>query len=293
MASVTRSWLLAFRPKTLPAAVAPVMTATALAHFLHYPIDFYLVSLLVIAILSLQIATNLFNDAIDFKKGADHKDRIGPVRVTQSGLFTAKAVTVMGVFFCAVTVIASIPLVITGGPPILLLGIISVALTYGYTGGPYPLAYKGLGDIFVVLFFGLIAVGGSFYVLTHIWRLEVLILGLQMGFLSTVLIAINNLRDSESDRLVGKKTLAVRCGDDFVKREIVALAILPFMLLFYWWITFRSYYFFIPLLAFPLALSIANQVMRVNDKRELNGLLARGGLLLLLFASSFTLACCL
>lgn len=292
MSPKVQSWILAFRLKTLPAAVAPVVTATALAHALDYTLDPQLVALLLLAILSLQIATNLFNDAIDYKKGADDHRRIGPKRVTQSGLFSHKAVTMMGVFFCGLTVVASIPLVITGGLPIFLLGVVSLFLTYGYTGGPYPLAYRGLGDVFVVLFFGLIAVGGSFYVLTKAFRLEPLVLGLQIGFLSTVLIATNNLRDSDSDKLVGKKTLAVRWGDQFVKREIAVLTVLPFVMLLYWYQILSSY-FLIPMIALPLALWIAKSAITNADKRLLNGLLARGGLLLILFSVSFTLACLL
>lgn len=290
MSGTLRSWLLAFRLKTLPAAVAPVISATALAHLLNFKIETSTVIYLLMATLCLQIATNLFNDAIDFKKGADHH-RIGPQRVTQSGLLSPKTVQWMAVSFCGLTMLASVPIVWLGGWPILLLGLISLFLTYGYTGGPYPLAYLGLGDLFVILFFGLIAVGGSFFVLTGEWGVEALVLGLQMGFLSTILIAINNLRDSATDILVHKKTLAVRFGDSFVKKEIFILSVLPFLGLLYWFLRFDKFSFALPLVCTPLAFSLALSVLKNTDKKQLNACLAKGGLLLIGFALTFSLAC--
>jgi 1,4-dihydroxy-2-naphthoate octaprenyltransferase len=182
------------------------------------------------AAIFIQIATNFINDAIDFAKGADSDSRIGPQRVTQSGLLSHKQVMQAAVFFLLLALICGIPLVLKGGLPIVLIGLISLALAYGYTGGPFPLAYLGLGDLFVILFFGLIAVGGTFFLQTGSFSSVVIFPGLQVGFLATVLIAINNLRDAPEDAKVGKKTLAVRFGQTFAKAEITVLCYAPYFL---------------------------------------------------------------
>lgn len=281
------AWCLAARPKTLPAALAPIMMATGLAHLHGSSIQWIRVLLLGLSILFLQVATNFFNDAIDFKKGAD-QDRIGPQRVTQAGIFNEAVVHRMAWFFCGLTVVVSLPLVAWGGWPIFILGIFSLFLTYGYTGGPYPLAYLGLGDLFVILFFGLIAVGGSYFILTGNYNLEVFLLGLQSGFLSTVLLSINNLRDSDRDKKVNKKTLAVRWGDGFAKIEITLFLLIPVLLSVYWAMAQNNFLFLLILILLPLSLKIVINIFKVKDKRELNSALALAGLHLLLYAVLFT-----
>ena len=189
------SLLLASRPKTLPAAIVPVVAATALVHAEGFEAHMGLSLCAMFGAIFIQIATNFLNDAIDFSKGADTETRLGPQRVTQSGLMTGKQVMVAGALCLFVAAGFGVPLVLTAGWPILLIGLVSLYFAYGYTGGPFPLAYRGLGDLFVILFFGLVAVGGVYFIQTEVLRWSALVLGIQVGCLSTVLIAINNIRD--------------------------------------------------------------------------------------------------
>ncbi|MBJ07241.1 MAG: 1,4-dihydroxy-2-naphthoate octaprenyltransferase [Verrucomicrobiaceae bacterium] len=207
-----RSYLLATRPKTLPAAIVPVWVGCALAWKMTGGIDPRLALFTVLSALCIQVATNLFNDVIDDQKGADTAGRLGPQRVTGSGLLSRRAVYLGAFVFIGLACVCSVPLIEARGWTIIAIGIPSLYLAYGYTGGPFPLAYLGLGEVFVVLFFGLVAVGGTFFVQTGMWSWPAGALGLQVGMLSAVLIAINNLRDVEEDRRSGKKTLAVRFG---------------------------------------------------------------------------------
>lgn len=282
-------WLLAFRLKTLTAALVPVMVATALCisfqNFYQPWVSLYALA----AAICIQIATNLLNDAIDFKKGADDHNRIGPKRVTQSGMLSAKKVFAIGVVFLILAAWLGLPLVIRGGLPILVLGVVSLFLAYGYTGGPFPLAYLGLGDLFVILFFGLFAVVGTAYLQALQVTLPMVVAGLQIGFLSTILIAINNLRDSETDRVANKKTLAVRFGDGFVRGEIVVLTVLTYLLNFYYLIALQKLYVLIAFFVVPLAGLVIGMVYATKDKRKLNKALAFAALHQLLFSVVFSI----
>lgn len=279
-----KAYALSLRPKTLIAAVVPIVSAAVLAVSEHDQLQIYLFIAALICALSLQIATNLFNDLIDFKKGADDEKRIGPQRVTQSGLMTERQVLAVALVFSGIAVAAGIPLLVVGGWPFAILGILSLFLAYGYTGGPFPLAYLGIGDIFVVGFFGLVAVMGSYFLFTGDVTNSSFVLGLQLGFLATVLLAVNNLRDSNTDVRVGKKTLAVRFGDTFVKSEITALILTAFALTTYWWMLYRKVWFALVFLALPLALKIIHSVWTINDKTKLNKILGLSGLLMLVFS---------
>lgn len=277
-----REWILAFRPKTLTAAVVPIIAATALVYGLGFEIKWWISILALVASLFIQIGTNLVNDASDFKKGADTADRIGPKRVTQAGVFSAKKVMWTASGFFGAAVLCGIPLVIQGGWPIVGIGIFSVICGYAYTAGPFPLAYRGLGDLFVILFFGIIAVGGLFYLQTGFWAEESFVLGLQIGFHCAVLIAINNLRDIETDKLVNKKTLQVRFGKDFARYEITVLCFLPFVLLNFWFVhgfnfTAISY------LVLPLAARITFLVFKTEPSPAYNKFLGMSAGLHVLF----------
>ncbi len=274
-----RNWLLAFRPKTLTAAVVPILVGTALAKALGFPIEWSYSVLAALAALFIQIATNLINDAIDYAKGADTEHRVGPRRVTQSGLLTSRTVMLGGFLFLLVAFGCGIPLVLRGGLPIVSIGIPSLLLAYGYTGGPYPLAYRGLGDIFVFLFFGLIAVTGVFYLNSLEWSLAALIAGAQVGLLATVLIAINNMRDTEQDRLVNKKTIAVRFGVAFVRAEIIFIIAVAFALNVYWWHLGLKWAAILPLLTLPLAIKLGQAVKVVEPSAQMNALLAQSAAL--------------
>lgn len=229
-----RPWIMALRPKTLTAAVVPVIVATALAYQVQGKVVVWVMVCAVLSSIFIQIGTNLVNDALDFKKGADTESRLGPQRVTQSGLLSSRQV-MLGAGACFVlALLLGVPLVVHGGWPIVVIGLVSLLLAYGYTGGPFPLAYRGLGDFFVILFFGLVAVGGTYYLQTGKYSYPAAVAGLQVGFLAAVLIAINNLRDAPQDKLVGKKTLAVRFGISFARAEIAVLTITPFLIGAYW-----------------------------------------------------------
>lgn len=210
--AVIRTLLLATRPKTLPAAIVPVWAGCALAWKLSGSCDFGHAILTLAGAVFIQIGTNLFNDAIDAGKGADTERRIGPIRATASGLLPRKTVLAGAAVFLGLATLCGIFLFLHAGWPILAIGLPSLYLAYGYTGGPFPLAYRGLGELFVVLFFGLVAVSGTVYVQILEWRTEALLLGAQTGLLSAVLISINNLRDRAEDSTTGKRTLAVRFG---------------------------------------------------------------------------------
>lgn len=285
-----KAYVLSLRPKTLIAAVVPIVSAAVLAHSEQDNIQYSLFAAALVCALSLQIATNLFNDLIDFKKGADDEKRIGPKRVTQSGLMSHKQVLVLALVFSGLAVASGIPLLFVGGWPFFILGLISLFLAYGYTGGPFPLAYLGIGDVFVIGFFGVVAVVGSYFLFSGEVSLPSLILGLQLGFLATVLLAINNLRDSNTDMLVGKKTLAVRFGDTFVKSEITLLISFAFILTFYWYNKYQKMWFGLVVLALPLALKIIHSVWSITDKVHLNKMLGMSGLLMLLFSALMWMA---
>lgn len=274
-----KSWILAARPKTLTAAVVPILAATALAQWQGFEIKWWITGLCLFSALCIQIATNFINDAIDFEKGADTFERIGPQRVTQSGLISRQHVLLGSGLILFFAFLAGVPLVLHGGWPIVSVGLISLFLAYSYTGGPFPLAYLGLGDFFVYLFFGLAAVGGVYYLQTGQWDIQALVLGSQIGFLSTVLIAINNLRDVEQDRKANKKTLAVRFGIQFVRFEIVLLLASTFFLQIFWHGRNAVLPAFLPLIFLPLAIFLAIQVATNAPSPIYNRFLALSALL--------------
>lgn len=279
--SRVRAWVLAARPKTLSAAIVPVLMGTALAPRIRWDV---FACALVGAVL-IQIATNFFNDALDFKKGADTHERLGPIRVTQAGLISADGVMRAAVLCLTGAALCGIPLIFRGGWPLLVIGLVSMAMAYAYTGGPYPLAYHGLGELFVMLFFGLIAVGATFYLHTLRLTLEALLAGLAAGALATVLLVINNLRDVESDRKSAKKTLAVRFGEAFARIEVALFALLPFCVA-----SFIDRRLLWTMLALPLALALIVRVQRSRGA-ALNRALAMAGALQWAFGLLFVIAC--
>lgn len=217
-----RAWLLAARPATLPASLAPVLLGTAHAVRDGSPHWGAAAAALAGALL-IQIGTNLVNDVEDFERGADDAQRLGPVRAVERGLLTAAQVRRGAVLCFAVAAAVGLYLVYLGGLPILMLGIASIAAGIAYTAGPLPLAYIGIGDLFVFAFFGLAAVSGTYYVQTGAVTLAVASSGAAMGALATAILAVNNTRDVDSDRRAGKRTLAVRCGATATRVEYVAM----------------------------------------------------------------------
>lgn len=216
------AWVLAARPKTLTAAIAPVLVGTGLAAHDGRLAVLPALAALFGAIL-IQIATNLANDYYDFVRGGDTADRVGPVRVTQAGLIAPDAVRrgMVAVIFLAF--LPGVYLVAVGGWPIVWIGLASLACAVLYTGGPYPLAYHGLGDVFVFVFFGLVAVGGTYWVQALAWPPGAVLAGVGLGALSTAILVVNNLRDIATDTAAGKRTLAVRLGPAGTRVEYVVL----------------------------------------------------------------------
>ena len=219
------AWILAARPKTLTAAAAPVLVGTGLAAHLAEVAWLPAAAALVGALL-IQVGTNFANDYYDYVRGGDTEERVGPVRVTQAGLLSPEAVKRGMVLVLGLAMLVGVYLVAVGGWPIVTIGLASVACAVLYTGGPYPLAYHGLGDVFVFVFFGLIAVGGTYYVQTLRWPPDALLAGAALGALSTALLVVNNLRDIDTDAKAGKRTLAVRLGPAGTRVEYVALLLI-------------------------------------------------------------------
>ncbi len=273
-----KNWLLAARPKTLAASVTPVLVGTALAFrdlaTMHWqPFVFALLGAVFI-----QIGTNYVNDALDFRKGADTHTRLGPLRVTAAGLLSAEAV-LRGAYVCFfLAALCGIPLILRGGWPIAAIGIASIAAAYAYTGGPYPLAYHGLGEVFVMIFFGLVAVCGSFYLQRLTLDPTAWIGGFAVGSLAVVILAINNLRDIDNDRASNKRTLAARFGAVFAHAEIVTFALTPFLCVAAVAYLRGSGNLAIPMLALIPALALLLRVARSRGT-ELNRCLALAGVL--------------
>lgn len=274
-ATQIKSILLAFRPKTLTAALVPCVAGTALVRAIGLTWDGWVLFYALMASFFIQIGTNLVNDAVDFKKGADTEKRIGPQRITQAGILSARQVMALGSLCFVLAVVCGVPLVMKGGWVIVGIGLVSVLMGYAYTAGPFPLAYLGLGDLFVILFFGLLAVMGVVFLNTGEWLIEAFILGLQIGLHATVLIAINNLRDRSGDVLVNKKTLAVRFGVKFSRWEIAALCFLPFLFNIYWWWEGYKIPALMSLLALPLAVKITKNVFSTEPSPAYNRFLGQ------------------
>jgi 1,4-dihydroxy-2-naphthoate octaprenyltransferase len=281
--SRSRALWLTSRPKTLSAAVVPVMAATALVAGRGHHVTAWISVCALLSAMAIQIGTNFVNDALDFVKGADRETRLGEARASQQGWFTHRMVLGLGFGFFILAFLLGIPLVLQGGWPIVVVGLVSLAMGYAYTGGPFPLAYRGFGDLFVILFFGLVAVGGVYYLQTGEYGTAAAVMGLQIGCLATVLIAINNLRDLDQDKLVAKRTLAVRLGPRRGRLEVALLIAIAFGLSLYWWIHGYLLAFALPWVAFPLALRLIRAVWKTPASPVFNKFLAQAALVHMLF----------
>jgi 1,4-dihydroxy-2-naphthoate polyprenyltransferase len=280
-----RIWLMAARPRTLPAAIAPVLVGTAAAVEAVEEIRWGAFFAALVGSIFIQIGTNLANDYSDAKRGADTEDRLGPVRVTSSGLIAPRRVLYATWLAFAVAVAAGTYLAAVAGPVIIAVGAASIAAGVLYTGGPRPYGYAGMGELFVFLFFGLVAVNGSYFV--QLEELDWLPLGLSVavGLLSTAILVVNNVRDIETDRRAGKRTLAVRLGRERTRRLYAALMIgafiaLPVALL----AADGPGWALLGLAAAPLALRPARAVATRTDGPSLNAALAGTGAVLAAFS---------
>jgi 1,4-dihydroxy-2-naphthoate polyprenyltransferase len=283
--SPIRLWLVAARPRTLPAAVAPVLVGTALAigDDTFRPLAF---ACALLGSVFIQIGTNLSNDYSDARRGADTEDRLGPVRVTAGGLMPPRQVLVGTYVAFGLAVAAGAYLIAIAGWQLLLVGAASILAGVLYTGGPRPYGYEGLGEVFVFLFFGVVAVVGSYFVQTEDLRWEAFALSVPVGLLAAAILVVNNVRDADTDRRAGKKTLAVRLGRERARALFVAciagafLAVLP-VAIFGRGI---SPLILLALLAIPLALPLVRTVRTRSDGPSLNEALAKTGILLAAFS---------
>ncbi len=284
-----KPYFLASRPKTLPAAIVPVWLGCVLAWYLSGEFDGRLAFYTVMGAVWIQIGTNFFNDAIDSDKGADTEKRLGPVRATASGLLSRNLVYGSAIVCLLIAAVFGWLLFQARGWTIVAIGLPSLYLCYGYTGGPWPLAYKGLGEIFVIGFFGVVAVMGSVFVQLGEWRTEAMVLGLQVGLLSAVLISINNLRDYMEDESNNKRTLAVVLGEGYAKRLLMLQIFAPALIGLYW-LSYSLWLFVVPLVYLVLAVLIAKGVWFHQPSAIYNKYLALSGLMLMIFGVAFHLA---
>jgi 1,4-dihydroxy-2-naphthoate octaprenyltransferase len=281
-----RAWLLAIRPKTLPAAVAPVILGLAVAARTGSLTVGPAVATLVGALL-LQIASNLANDVFDSEKGADRHDRVGPTRVVSSGLLAASAVkaglgAVLAMAFCAGAYLVGV-----AGPPIVFIGIAAAISAILYTAGPFALAYHGLGEVFVFAFFGPVAVAGTVYVQLQQVPLLAWLAGASQGALAVNILVVNNLRDRAEDERAGKRTLAVRFGEGFCVAQYATLLAVAYLVpIAVWHSAQESKLVLAPLLSLPLAMMVFRQVQSSRGA-QLNATLARTAQVMLVFSLLF------
>jgi 1,4-dihydroxy-2-naphthoate octaprenyltransferase len=281
--SAARIWLMAARPRTLPAAVAPVLVGTALAATGGtFRVLTFLAAL--IGALFIQVGTNLSNDYSDARRGADTEDRLGPVRVTAGGLVPPRQVLIATYVAFGVAVLAGAYLIATAGWELLLVGAASILAGVLYTGGPRPYGYEGLGEVFVFLFFGVVAVTGSYFAQTEELDWEAFVLAVPVGLLASAILVVNNVRDLETDRRAGKRTLAVRLGRERTRALFVAMLVIAFLSApLPWVLGSLSPWLFLSWLATPLAVPLIRVVRTRTDGPSLNGALAATGRLQLVF----------
>jgi 1,4-dihydroxy-2-naphthoate octaprenyltransferase len=286
--SLLSSWVLAARPKTLSAASVPVLVGSACAYALGgFALGPALAALA--GALLLQIGANFANDVYDYEKGADTAERLGPTRAVQAGWITPAAMRRGMYLVFALSLLSGAYLTSVAGPVILLIGALSIISAIAYTGGPYPLGYNGLGDLFVFGFFGLVAVCGSAFV--QLGRVPALALwcSVPVGALATAILVVNNLRDHQTDARVGKRTLAVRWGPKAVIYEYALLLALSYAVPVYLATSaHRGRFVLLPLVTLPLGRKLMRAVASESG-RALNARLAGTAQLLLLFGLLFTL----
>lgn len=266
-------WIEAARPQTLAAAFVPVLAGTSLA-YRDNVLDFSISIITLACAFLIQIGTNFANDYYDFQKGADRDDRIGFQRATATGLISSSQMKWATVITMLLAFLLGIYLVWHAGWPVLLIGTASLLFGVLYTGGPFPLAYNGLGDVFVFIFFGIIAVMGTYYVNAISWSVESFWLSLSIGALSTNILVVNNLRDIHQDASAGKNTLGVLLGESFLKWEYLIMLLLAYAIPVYFVFSLGySTYILLPFLTIPLGLRLFYIVITHDNKRLLNNTL--------------------
>lgn len=274
-ASQLTRWIAAARPKTLPLTLAPVLAGIVLAFAETGRLEALTALCTLLAAMAIQIGTNLYNDAADFEHGTDTPDRLGPPRATAQGWFSVRQVKIAAHLTFGFAFLLGLLLLLRGGWPILLVGLASLAAGYAYTSGPRPIAYGPFGELYVLLFFGVAAVGGSYYLQTLALSWPPLWVGLALGFPAAAVLLVNNYRDLETDRAAGRRTLCHYLGRAWARRLYALLLLAPLPLL----LTTRLPGATWPLLAaLPLALFLIARLSRSADGAALNAQLARTAL---------------
>ncbi len=280
-------WVEAARPKTLAAAFTPVLVGAGIA-WNNNALSFDATSIALLCAFLIQIGTNFANDYFDFIKGADTEDRIGFQRATASGLISPKAMLNATIMSMSLAFLFGLYLVWIGGWIVLVIGLLSLLFGVLYTGGPYPLGYNGLGDVFVFIFFGIVAVMTTYYVNALEWSEASFWASLAVGALCTNILVINNLRDVEQDAIAGKRTLGVLFGETALKWEYTLMLLLAYAIPphFYFRLEYEPW-IFLPFLVFPIAIIHIRKVWTETDKRNLNGLLERTARFMAIFGILF------
>lgn len=286
--SYAKAWLLATRPKTLPAAIVPVLVGAACAYRAGQ-FDPAMSGLCLACALLLQITSNFANDVFDFEHGADAHDRVGPARAVASGWISTRAMKRAMWLTVALACATGLFLIIKGGIVFMLLGALSVLCAIAYTGGPYPLGYHGFGDLCVFAFFGLVAVCGTAYLNAGYVTTTAWLGAVAVGCLSTAILVVNNIRDVETDERSGKRTLAVRFGRTAGVLEYVALLAVAYLVPLTLWLTGAAgSWILLPWLTVPLAVARVTEVYQERNQ-ALNGTLAKTAKLLLAFGALLTI----
>ncbi len=282
-------WWLAIRPKTLWISFTPVLVGSALA----WQSQQYISMLTTLAILSctlcIQIATNLYNDAADFEKGADTYERLGPKRAAQQGWLTAKQIKSAAYSYFILAFFIGIYLVFLGGVIIIAIGLISIFAGYAYTGGPKPIAYSPFGELFVMIFFGVIAVTGTYYLHTQTLQWQVFYYAIAIGSMASAILLVNNYRDLDSDIKAQKFTLVHTIGRPKTRILFVALLIIPYIQIIIMSI-FYSFWLLLPLISLPLALKRIQLFLSLNISSQLNTILAQTAQLQLIYSILLAMA---
>ncbi len=270
---------MAARPRTLPAAVAPVLVGTSLA-WVEGPLDWLAFAAALLGALFIQVGTNLSNDYSDARRGADTEERLGPVRVTAGGLVPPRQVLIATYASFGLAILFGVYLIYVAGPVLLLIGAASILAGVLYTGGPRPYGYEGFGELFVFTFFGLVAVTGSYYVQRVSLEWEAVALAVPVGLLASAILVVNNVRDLDTDRQAGKRTLAVRLGRERTRRLFAAMVALAYLTALTPWL-FGSLgpWVLLVFLTVPIAVPLVRTVSTRSDGPTLNEALARTGLL--------------
>lgn len=280
-----QAWMMAIRPKTLPAGAVPVFVGTSLAaadgRFLPVAA---LIALL--CALGIQVATNFINEIYDFRKGADTAERLGPTRTVAAGFISEKTMIAVSVILLLAVFLLGLYLVYLAGWPILLIGLLSIFFAWAYTGGPYPIAYSGLGDFFVFIFFGLVAVGGTYYVQAGTVTFPVLTAAVAPGVFSVNILLVNNIRDIDTDRKVGKMTLPARIGGGNARWLYLGLTIVAYFVPVWMWMTGYSIWCILAWLSLPLAIGQLKALFQ-SEGKALNEVLAGTGKVMTFYGALF------